>query len=131
MPDLKFLAEEVARQLFVEIEASGRHVHVTEDQARILFGHSLTPERPLSQPGQFLSQERVTLVGPRGSFQNVAVLGPARKAGQAELSLTDLKTLGIAAPIRLSGDIQGTPGIRLDTSQYSQPTLASDYALLH
>ena len=102
------------KRLFVEIEASGRHVHVTKAQARILFGHGLTPQRPLSQPGQFLSRERVTLVGPRGRFQNVAVLGPERKEGQVELSLTDCVSIGIPAPIRLSGDVQGSPGIHLE-----------------
>ena len=78
-----------------------------------LFGHALTPERPLSQPGQFLSRERVTVKGPKGEFQNVAVLGPERKAGQVEISLTDCRQLGLSAPVRLSGDIGGTPGALL------------------
>ena len=78
-----------------------------------LFGHALTPERPLSQPGQFLSRERVTVKGPKGEFQNVAVLGPERKAGQVEISLTDCRRLGLFAPVRLSGDIGGTPGALL------------------
>ena len=108
------LTEAVFKRLFVEIEASGRHVHVTREQAELLFGHGLTPQRPLSQPGQFLSQERVTLVGPKGSFQNVAVLGPERQEGQVELSLSDCVALGIQAPIRLSGDVAGTPGIHLE-----------------
>ncbi len=104
------ITEAVCRRLFVELEASGRHVHVTKEQARTLFGHGLTPERPLSQPGQYLAKERVTVIGPKGSFEKVAVLGPERNEGQIEISLTDGRTLGIKAPVRLSGDIKGTPG---------------------
>lgn len=104
------LAQAVMARLFVPIEASGRHVHVTKEQAIALFGHGLTPERPLSQPGQFLSKERVTIIGPKGEFQNVAVLGPERNAAQIEISLTDGKTLGITPPIHLSGKTSGTPG---------------------
>ena len=107
------LTDAVISRLFVPIEASGRHVHVTEAQAMTLFGHRLTPERPLSQPGQYLSKERVTVVGPKGEFHNVAVLGPERKEAQIEISLTDGKTLGIAPPIRLSGKAEGTPGVTL------------------
>ena len=111
--ELENLIQAVTERLFVELEASGRHVHVTGAQAMTLFGHPLTPARPLSQPGQFLAQERVTLVGPKGEFRDVAVLGPERKEGQVEISLTDGRTLGIAPPIRLSGDVEGTPGIAL------------------
>ena len=110
---MEALVEAVMGRLFVPMEASGRHVHVTKEHALTLFGHSLTPKRPLSQPGQYLAQERVTVVGPKGRFENVAVLGPERKEGQAELSLTDGRTLGIDLPVRLSGDIGGTPGITL------------------
>ena len=108
------LAEAVVSRLFVELEASGRHVHVTAQQAKVLFGHGLTPERPLSQPGQYLAKERVRIIGPKGEFRNVAVLGPERKEGQVEISLTDGRTLGIEAPIRLSGDVAGSPGITLE-----------------
>ena len=104
----------VVQRLFVPVEASGRHVHVTAEQARALFGHGLTPDRPLSQPGQFLAKERVTVAGPKGSFRNVAVLGPARKEAQVEISLTDGKTLGIAPPVKLSGDVAGSPGCVLE-----------------
>ena len=113
MTQIQELVDAVVGGLFVEIEASGRHVHVTKEQAQILFGHSLTPKRPLSQPGQYLANERVTVVGPKGEFANVAVLGPERKAGQVEVSLTDARTLGVEAPVRLSGDVQGSPGILL------------------
>jgi propanediol utilization protein len=111
--DMEVLAEAVLERLFVPVEASGRHVHVTKAQAMTLFGHSLTPDRPLSQPGQFLAKERVTVNGPKGEFHNVAVLGPERKEAQVEISLTDGKTLGIVPPIRPSGDTAGSPGATL------------------
>ena len=112
--DLDALAKAVLGRIFVELEASGRHVHVTEEQARILFGHGLTPKRPLSQPGQYLANERVTVIGPKGKFHNVAVLGPERKEGQVEISLTDGRQLGIDPPVRPSGDVKGSPGVRLE-----------------
>lgn len=107
------LVEAVMGRLFIPIEASGRHVHLTKEQALTLFGHTLTPQKPLSQPGQFAAQERLTIRGPKGEFQNVAVLGPERKSAQVEISLTDGRTLGITPPIRPSGDVSGTPGITL------------------
>lgn len=108
--ELDALVEAVLKNVFVELEASGRHVHVTKEQALALFGHSLTPKRELSQPGQFLANERVTVAGPKGEFSNVAVLGPERPAAQVEISLTDGRLLGITPPVRLSGDVAGTPG---------------------
>ena len=107
------IAQAVLERIFVPLEASGRHVHVSAQQAKTLFGHSLTPERPLSQPGQYLSKERVTVVGPKGTFENVAVLGPERKEAQVEISLTDGRTLGIQPPVRLSGDVKNSPGCTL------------------
>ena len=104
------LVQAVLDRLFVPLEASGRHVHLTAEQSVALFGHRLTPERPLSQPGQFLARERVCVIGPKGEFQNVAVLGPERKEAQIEISLTDGKTLGIAPPVHLSGKTDGSPG---------------------
>ena len=111
---LHTLVEEVLGRLFIELEASGRHVHVTPTQAQALFGHPLTPKRPLSQPGQYLANERVTVIGPKGEFRNVAVLGPERKEAQVEVSLTDARALGVEAPVRLSGSVQGTPGAVLE-----------------
>lgn len=104
------LTEEVLGRLFVKLEASGRHVHVTREQALTLFGHPLTRKRDLSQPGQFLATERVTVIGPKGRFENVAVLGPERKEAQVEISLTDGKTLGIVPPVRASGSVEASPG---------------------
>lgn len=107
------LAQAVLERITVPLEASGRHVHVTHLQALALFGHDLTPERELSQPGQFLARERVTVAGPKGKFENVAVLGPARKGAQVEISLTDGRILGITPPVRLSGDTKNSPGCTL------------------
>ena len=107
------LIDAVLKKIFVPLEASGRHVHLTEDQARTLFGHGLTPERELSQPGQYLCRERVNVLGPKGEFRNVAVLGPVRKEAQVEISLTDGKVLGLEPPLRLSGDVKNSPGCTL------------------
>ena len=104
------LTQAVIQKLFVPIEASGRHVHLTQAQAKTLFGHDLTPERPLSQPGQYLCKERVQVKGPKGTLENVAVLGPARKEAQVEISLTDSRVLGLKIPVRLSGSTEGSPG---------------------
>ena len=108
------LVEELAGRLFVELEASGRHVHVTREQAMTLFGHGLTEKRPLSQPGQFLANERLRVIGPKGEFTNVAVLGPERPEAQVEISLTDARALGLEVPVRPSGDVRGTPGAVLE-----------------
>ena len=115
--NVQALAEAVLRGLFVELEASGRHVHVTKAQAMALFGHELTPKRPLSQPGQFLAEERLTVIGPKGALENVAVLGPERKEAQVEVSLTDGRVLGLEVPVRLSGDVADTPGVTLRTQR--------------
>lgn len=98
-----------------EVEASGRHVHLSRKELDALFGtgYELTKAKDLSQPGQYASKERLTVVGPKGAFHNVVILGPVRKESQVEVSLTDCLQLGIKAPIRESGDIEGTPGIVL------------------
>ena len=99
----------------VLVETSARHVHLSEEHIKVLFGEgaSLTVKKELSQPGQFACEERVTLVGPKKSIPNVSILGPARKASQVEVSLTDARTLGIDAPVRESGDTAGSPGCKL------------------
>ena len=107
------LVTQVIRRLFVPLEASGRHVHLTKAQALTLFGHELTSKRPLSQPGQYLANERVTVIGPKGEFQNVAVLGPEREEAQVEVSMTDARALGLDAPLRLSGNVADSPGATL------------------
>lgn len=108
--DFEALARVIMGRIFVPLEASGRHIHVTKEQAMTLFGHSLSPKRPLSQPGQYLANERVTVMGPKGKMENVAVLGPERKEAQVEISLTDGRALGITPPIRPSGKVAESPG---------------------
>ena len=111
--DTEALTGAIIKRIFVELEASARHVHVTKEQAMKLFGHSLTPKRPLSQPGQYLAQERLTVIGPKGQMENVAVLGPERSKAQVEISLTDGRALGIIPPVRPSGSVENSPGITL------------------
>lgn len=103
----------------VPVEVSARHVHLTKEDTEALFGkgHVLTPRRELSQPGQFLAEERVTIVTARGEFRNVAVLGPARSHTQVELSCTDARSLGVEPLIRQSGDTAGCPDICLLAGQ--------------
>lgn len=108
------ITDALQSRLFVELEASGRHVHLTKEAALTLFGHGLTEKRPLSQPGQFVCNERVSLITPKGRFDRVAVLGPERSECQVELSRTDCVTLGIQAPVRQSGKTEGTGGILIE-----------------
>ena len=99
--------------LKILVETSARHVHLSAEHMAVLFGEGakLTLKRELSQPGQFLSEERVSIVGPKSRMDNVAVLGPERKATQVELSLTDARALGVTAPVRESGDVAGSGSI--------------------
>ena len=97
------------------VEMSARHVHVTKEDLETLFGKGceLTPKKELSQPGQFACEERVDLVGPKKTIAGVSILGPCRPETQVEVSLTDARTLGVAAPIRESGDIEGSGAVTL------------------
>lgn len=106
-------AEEILGR--VPVGVSGRHVHVSREALEILFGpgYELTKVRDLSQPGQFAAAETVTIVGPKRALENVRILGPARSLTQVEISRTDGFTLGVHPPVRLSGDIEGTPGITI------------------
>ena len=110
----------------VPLEASGRHAHLTREAVDALFGkgYQLTPIADLSQPGQFVCKERIRAVGPKGEFPSVVVLGPERPASQMELSLTDALVLGLKVPVRLSGDIANTPGLRLigPAGEYEMPS---------
>jgi len=110
---------EIRRRLSFEVEASGRHVHLSREHVAALFGkgYTLSEERGLSQPGQFLCSERITLVGPKGTIENVAILGPERKESQVELSITDATMLGVKAPVRESGNLEGSASLRLRTPQ--------------
>lgn len=97
------------------VETSARHVHVTQEHLEILFGKgaALTHKKDLSQPGQFAAEERVTVVGPKKELANVSILGPVRPATQVELSATDARSIGIAAPIRESGDVAGSGACKI------------------
>jgi putative phosphotransacetylase len=99
----------------VLVEISARHVHVTQADLETLFGIGavLHPKKNLSQPAQYASEEKVDLVGPKSTIKNVSILGPCRNASQAEISLTDARTLGVVALVRESGSIEGTNGITL------------------
>ncbi len=115
------ITEEIISRLFVEMEASGRHVHLTEAAALALYGHRLTPLKGLSQPGQFVAKERISLITPKGRIDKVAVLGPERKVCQVELSKTDCVSLGLKAPLRDSGDVAGSPGLTLVNGDRDYP----------
>lgn len=99
----------------ITVETSARHVHLTVEDLATLFGegYALTPKRDLSQPGQFLSEERVRIEGPKGAMDRTAILGPTRNATQVEVSFTDARALGVEAPVRESGDIKGSSAIRI------------------
>ena len=113
------ILEAVLDALTIEVEASGRHVHLTHEAVERLFGanHRLTPVKELSQPGQFACSERVDLVGPKGTLRNVAVLGPERKECQAEVSATDAVALGLKPPVRQSGDIKGSSPVTVKVGE--------------
>lgn len=98
----------------IMVETSARHIHVTKEVFATLFGAdaTLTKKKDLSQPGQFACAEKVKVVGPKGEMM-MSILGPERSATQVEVALTDARKLGIAAPVRESGDIAGTPGCKL------------------
>ena len=99
----------------VLVETSARHVHVTQEDLEKLFGkgYELHVKKMLSQPGQFVSEERIDVVGPKKTQSGVSILGPVLKASQVEISLTDARALGLNAPIRESGDIAGSGACKL------------------
>ena len=99
----------------VPVGISNRHVHICRKDLGVLFGPGadLTVMKPLSQPGQFAAEEKVTLVGPKRSLEGVRILGQMRSYTQVEISRTDAYYLGLEAPIRDSGDLEGTPGLIL------------------
>ena len=102
----------LSRRLFVELEASGRHVHVTKEQAVALFGHDLTPRRPLSQPGQYLASERVTVKTDKGEIARVAVLGPHGTGRHSALRC-------LVSSLGRQGVLKSPKAAFLDLSRYS------------
>jgi acetate kinase len=105
-----------AQHIPIPIGVSAHHVHLTQEDLEKLFGpgHELVPRAPLSQPGQFAAEEQVTLIGPKGRIGRVRVLGPVRSKTQVEISRTEEFQLGINAPVRMSGDLAGSPGLVLE-----------------
>lgn len=99
----------------VLVEISARHVHLSQADLETLFGkgYELTVKKELSQPGQFASNERVKVIGTKGEFPSVSILGPVRKDTQLELSLTDARSIGVSAPVRESGDIADSGACKL------------------
>lgn len=99
----------------VPVGISARHVHLSREHVEILFGtrYQLTPQKSLSQPGQFACKEQVEVCGPAGSVLKVRILGPEREQSQVEMAFSDCRMLGIHPPVRTSGDLRGTPGILL------------------
>ena len=96
------------------VETSARHAHITDATLKILFGADaeLHNKKDLSQPGQFACEEKIEVVGPKGSIK-MSILGPTRPADQVEVSFTDARALGLTPPVRESGDVAGTPGVKL------------------
>ena len=99
----------------IPVEVSARHLHLTKEVFEALFGEGkeLHYKRELSQPGEYLCEERVDVVGPKRTLSGVSILGPFRKYTQVEISLTDARSIGVAAPIRGSGDLVGSAGCKL------------------
>lgn len=98
----------------IMVETSARHIHLTQEDLDTLFGkgYQLTPKKDLSQPGQFACVEKVEVVGPKNSIK-MSILGPIRPETQVEISKTEARTLGIDAPVRMSADLEGTPGCKV------------------
>ncbi|MFC0415000.1 phosphate propanoyltransferase [Cytobacillus solani] len=103
------------RRTHVPVSISARHLHLQQEHVELLFGkgHELTKYKEISQPGQFACNEKVTLKGPKGTIENVRVLGPLRKHTQVEISRTDARKIGVAPPVRNSGNIAGSASITL------------------
>ena len=113
------------RERPIPLGISNRHIHLcAEDYGRLFPNNPISEKKELLQPGQYAAEQTVTLVGPKGQLKNVRLLGPLRNTSQVEISRTDARTLGIAAPLRMSGNIQGTPGVRL-VSPFAELDLAS------
>lgn len=103
------------KSMQVSVGVSGRHLHISKDHMEILFGrgYELTPMKYLSQPGQFAAKEQLTICGPKGVFEKVRIIGPCRNITQVEILQSDAFKLGIEPKIRLSGDLDDTPGLTI------------------
>ena len=99
----------------VQVGISNKHIHVSESHLEALFGagHKLTVKKELKQPGQYAAAELLDVVGPKGTIKGVRILGPCRKESQVELAQTDARTIGLSLPVRESGVLDGSPGVKL------------------
>ena len=99
----------------VPVGLSNKHLHLSAKDLEALFGagYELHPTKPLKQPGQFAAEEKVDIVGPKGTLKGIRVLGPVRPETQIELAMTDCRAIGVFAPVRESGKLDGTPGVKL------------------
>ena len=118
MKDIRGIIKEVLEEIIsddVVIGASNRHIHLSQKDLEILFGkdYKLSKMKDMKQPGQFATNEKVDIIGPKGKFTGVRIIGPIRKETQVEISITDSFKLGLTPPIRQSGDLEGTPGIKI------------------
>lgn len=108
------------RTLQIQVGVSNRHLHLSKKDVELLFGEKgLTKKKDLSQPGQFACEETVTLTGPKGSIENVRILGPAREESQIEMAFTDAIKLGLKLSVRDSGNLEDTPGIEISAGDRS------------
>ena len=118
MKDIRGIIKEVLEEIIsddVVIGVSNRHIHLYQKDLEILFGkdYKLSKMKDMKQPGQFATNEKVDIIGPKGNFTGVRIIGPVRKETQVEISITDSFKLGLTPPIRQSGDLEGTPGIKI------------------
>ena len=118
MKHMEKILREVLQEIIsddVVVGVSNRHIHLSQGDLEILFGagHTLTRMKDMKQPGQYAAEEKVTIVGPKGKFDGVRVLGPVRKETQVEISISDSFKLGVKPPVRESGKLEGTPGIKI------------------
>lgn len=119
------------RERPIPLGVSNRHIHLcAEDYARLFPDQPISEKKALLQPGQYAAEQTVALVGPKGQLKNVRLLGPLRSTSQVEISRTDARTLGVEAPLRMSGTLQGTPGIRL-VSPFAELDLTSGVIIAH
>lgn len=117
--EMNTIIKEIKNKLFIEVEASGRHIHLSKKDKEALFGkgYELKKVKDLSQPGQYVCEERVSVVGSKGILSKVVILGPEREETQVEITLTDAVALGVKAPIRQSGEIQDTEGVVISSGE--------------
>ena len=118
MKNIRGIIKEVLEEVIsddVVIGDSNRHIHLSQKDLDTLFGegYKLSKMKDMKQPGQFATNEKLDIVGPKGKFSGVGIIGPVRKETQVEISITDSFKLGLTPPIRQSGDLEGTPGIKI------------------